>query len=343
MNILFCSVPFRPSIGGIETVSALLAEQLERAGHRVRVVTLTAGPADDPAPFEVVRRPGPSRLFALVRWSDLVFHNNVSLRLAWPLLVLSRPWVVAHHTWIASSGIRAGLKRLALRRARNVAVSKAIANALPVPCTVVPNPYADDTFRPVSTVPRDRELVFVGRLVSDKGASVLMDALGRLTRRGRRVGLTVIGKGPEEAPLRRLAESLDVATQVRFVGSLVGEELVRSLNAHRVLVVPSLWEEPFGMVALEALACGCVPLVARSGGLPEAIGTCGVVVPKGDPEALADAIAHLLDDKPTLEGCRRDAASHLSRHTRDRVARLYLEVIDDACRTHATASAPRAV
>src|SRR5882724_1149070 len=88
MNILFCSVPYRPSIGGIETVSALLAERFHHAGHGVTLVTQTADGGGEIDDFRVVRRPSDKQLFELVRDADMVFHNNISLRFAWPQLLL---------------------------------------------------------------------------------------------------------------------------------------------------------------------------------------------------------------------------------------------------------------
>ena len=343
MNILFCSVPFRPSVGGIETVSALLAERFQRLGHRVILVTQTAASVADADEYAVVRRPSFRQLCRLVGWADVVFHNNISLRFAWPQVWLRRPWVVAHHTWIPKRGWAGFIKRLVIRRASNIAVSRAVAASLPVRCAIVPNPYADDLFVCLPAGPRNRDLVFVGRLVSDKGVDVLIGALGLLARRGRRVGLTVIGDGPERAALERQAAELGVGAQIDFCGRRIGGELVAALNDHQLLVVPSVWEEPFGVVALEAMACGCIPLVSRSGGLPDAIGLGGVVVPLGDVDALAAAIDELLGNAERLECLRSAAPAHLARHTRDRVASDYLHIISDACRGKSTQSAESVV
>jgi glycogen synthase len=332
MNILFCSVPFRPSIGGIETVSALLAERFHRLGNKVVLVTRTASIDTDDEDFQIVRQPTAAQLFSLVRWADVVFHNNISLRFAWPQLLLRRPWVVAHHTWIPLVGLAAHAKRRILHRAKHIAVSRAVAQSLPVVSVIVPNPYDEDRFVRVNHVVRNGELVFVGRLVSDKGVRVLLDALALLADKGQRIGLTVIGEGPEAPALRDHALSLGIAQQVAFVGRRVGAELVQVLNAHQILVVPSVWEEPFGVVALEAMACGCVPLVTRSGGLPDAVGACGMVVARGDPQALANGIAQLMGNAASLEHYRSLAAAHLERHTRARVAHDYLQVIVDAHR-----------
>ena len=342
MNILLCSVPFRPSVGGIETVSALLAECFHRMGHRVIVVTQTPGSQPDAEGFEVVRQPSAARMFQLVRWAQVVFHNNISLKFAWPQLLLRRPWVVAHHTWIPTTGMAAGLKRWVIRHASNIAVSHAVAESLPVDCTIVPNPYADDVFERIDGIERSRELVFVGRLVSDKGVDVLLDALGVLAKRGRRVGLTLIGDGPELPALRRQVDALGISSQVHFAGRRTGADLVAALNEHQVLVVPSVWQEPFGVVALEAMACGCVPLVSRSGGLPDAAGAAGVVFELGDRQALAQALEELLDDPPPTDPLRAPGAPHLAGHTPNRVACDSLRGLAGAYRRRPPQGATRA-
>jgi glycosyltransferase involved in cell wall biosynthesis len=78
-----------------------------------------------------------------------------------------------------------------------------------------------------------------------------------------------------------------------------------------------------------------VPLVTRSGGLPDAVGECGVVVARDDPAALASGIEALLGDAGLREALQARAADHLRRHTPERIARDYLQVFDDACRAGA--------
>jgi len=343
MNILMCSVPFRPSVGGIETVSALLGQGFHDAGHRVTLVTQTPGDGVDSEPYRVLRRPSRSALFRAVRDSDVVLHNNISLRLAWPLLLMRRPWVVAHHTWLPRHGegtTAARWKRWALRAAHNVAVSDAVAADLGLPCQVLPNPYDSGRFRCLPGVVRSRDLVCVGRLVSDKGVSVVLQALAHLRDQGFHHRLSVIGSGPERAALQALARELGLHAQVRFTGVLLGDDLVRELNAHRVVVVPSVWEEPFGLVALEAQACGCIPVVAASGGLPQAAGPAGVVFAKGDALSLAARLVPVLRDSRNAPatGIANDprVQRHLLRHQPGTVAAAYLQLLQHAQRTAST-------
>jgi len=253
----------------------------------------------------------------------------------WPALLQRKPTVVACHVWITQPdgrlGARERFKRFALRLvSRNVAVSRAVAASLPVPCTVMPNPYRENIFFVDTSVARDRDVVFLGRLVSDKGADVVIEALRLLRLRGVEPGLTVIGDGPEAPALRRQAAEAGLSAQVRFIGTRTGSELRRELNRHRIMVVPSRWAEPFGVVALEGAACGCFVIGANGGGLPEAIGPCGELFPSGDSGALASALQRRLNDPspPTTP----PIAAHLARHRRRAVAERYLEIFRAAIR-----------
>jgi glycosyltransferase involved in cell wall biosynthesis len=337
MKILLCSVPFRPSVGGIETVSRVLAERFAALRHEVVLITRTPGAdadrqCDAAQPYAIVRRPDAAALLNWMRWSDVVFHNNISLRWAWALPIVRRPWVVAHHVWLPrrGAGALAGrLKRLALRFAHNVAASRALADDLPVPCDVIPNPYAQDVFRRLSGKARSPGLLYAGRLVSDKGVDLLLDALAELQQRGLALTLTVAGDGPLAASLRADAQRLGLADRVHFVGARAPDELAALMNSHRFLVVPSRWEEPFGLVAIEGLACGMVPVVARSGGLPEAVGDCGIVFGKGNSRALADQLEHLAR-QPMRPVDELASARHLAQHRPDEVALRYLGVMQRA-------------
>lgn len=335
MKILLCSHLFAPGIGGTETVGALLAAEFVRAGHDVQVVTPSPGPpAAADAPYPIHRRPPAGTLLRLLRECDVCFHNGLSLRAAWPLLGIRRPWVVVHHTWLTrtdgSRGWQDRLKRRVLRHARQIAVSRALAAALPGPAEVIPNPYRHDLFRELPGVPRDRDLMFLGRLVSDKGADLLLAALALLRPRGLRPGLTLTGDGPERAALQAEVARLGLGAQVEFTGALVGPALVERLNRHRVLVVPSRWAEPFGVVVLEGVACGCAVVGSAQGGLPEAIGPCGATFPNGDAAALAARLEEVLGSPALPRAWRAAAPAHLAAHHPAAVAQRYLQVFESA-------------
>jgi len=330
MKILLGSHHFFPSTGGIETVSNLLAREFVAQGHEVRVITQTSGDGD--FPFAIIRQPGALELTRHVRWCDVFLQNNISLRTLWPLLFVRRPLFIAHQTWITnpdgSSGWRHSLKRFVLRYSTSFAISGAIAESLPVPSIRVGNPYDDRIFKDGGGS-RTGELIFVGRLVSDKGAALLLEALKLLKTKPR---LTIVGDGPERAILEKQTVDLQLQSQVEFAGSRHGEALADLLRRHQILVVPSLWQEPFGIVALEGIACGCVAVGSGGGGLGEAIGPCGVTFPNRDVPALADAMTRILNNPMGRERLRQNAPAHLARFTPRHVAAVYLETMTKTLR-----------
>ena len=180
-----------------------------------------------------------------MRWCDLYFQNNISVRTLWPLLLVRRPWVVSHQTWVTrtdgTSGPQQWFKLQLIRFASGspIAISQAVAEPLPIPAILIGNPYRSELFRRLPEVPRDRDIVFLSRLVSDKGGDLTLEALAELKRGGLTPSLTIVGDGPEAGNLRRLAEKLEIIDQVTFAGVMTEEPLVEMLNRHRIMVVPS--------------------------------------------------------------------------------------------------------
>src|SRR2546429_9790427 len=111
-----------------------------------------------------------------------------------------------------------------------------------------------------------------------------------------------------------MAPSLDLEDQVAFAGAPPSDEVANLLHQHRIMVVPSLWEESFGVVALEGIASGCAVVGSEGGGLPEAIGLCGLTFPNGDANALAEKLAQLLTNDRLVRNLLSGAGAHLSRH-----------------------------
>ncbi|MGV3660327.1 MAG: glycosyltransferase family 4 protein [Prosthecobacter sp.] len=329
MRIVVCSPAFHPMIGGLEEVARLCCLEFHRAGHQVTVITDTALGGAAELPFPVVRRPTFLKILHLVAGCDVFLEFNMSLKgLVFPLLC-GKPAVVSHQSWFSDirqpATKRARLKHWTSRRVINIACSQAVKDYLSAEAAVIPNAYDDHTFRLIPEMERGRDLLFVGRLVSDKGASLLVEAVGRLALDGIDATLTITGSGPEEEPLRQQVRQLGLEARTSFTGPLRGEALAREMNRHRILVVPSLWAEPFGIVALEGIACGCWVIGSEQGGLKDAIGPCGATFPNGSVEGLCGALkeAHT-GPNPIM------ASFHLKTHTSRIVAAAYLKVLEKA-------------
>jgi D-inositol-3-phosphate glycosyltransferase len=149
----------------------------------------------------------------------------------------------------------------------------------------------------------DPLILYVGRLAPIKGLETLLDALALLARRGRRVRLVVVGGDADEpqdgheAGLRARIKTLGIGDLVSFAGPQPQETLRTHYVAADVTVLPSHYES-FGMVALEAMACGSPVVASRVGGLTTTVrdGVTGFLVAEGDVNALAGRLETLLGD-----------------------------------------------
>ena len=138
---------------------------------------------------------------------------------------------------------------------------------------------------------------YVGRLAPEKGVDLLLEALGDLPDS---VSLRIVGDGPAREALLALARQLGVTHRVHFTGGVAPEALGGELARMDTLVLPSrttpIWKEQFGRVLIEAMASGLPIVGSDSGAIPEVVGDAGLIVPEGDPKALAKTLSQLVND-----------------------------------------------
>ncbi|MFZ5651476.1 MAG: 1,4-alpha-glucan branching protein domain-containing protein [Bacillota bacterium] len=151
-------------------------------------------------------------------------------------------------------------------------------------------------------------LMFLGRLVPEKGVQVLIEALPMIMEKYPGVVLTVAGRGPYEADLRELAGRFGVVSNVDFIGFVNDEGRNQLLAESSVAVFPSIYE-PFGIVALEAMAAGIPVVISDTGGLSEIIshGIDGIKVPPGRADVLARYVIELLDHPDQADKLAKNA------------------------------------
>jgi len=329
VKILISSHAFAPSIGGIETVSGLLAAEFVELGQEVRVVTQTPGQDAENLSYRVIRQPSVGELWRVIAWCDVFWHSNLSLRTIWPAFFLRKPILITHHGSYcrAPSGfdLTQRIKHGVVERTTSVAISRAVAACFNTDSVIIHSPYEARQFvRPAAGSKRSGDLIFLGRLVSEKGVDLLLSALAILKNRGLSPSLTIVGSGPELFAMQQMTERLGLSDQVTFAGPKGGAELVALLQHHKILVIPSRYDEPFGVVALEGIACGCCVVGSSGGGLPEAIGPCGLTFPNGDANALGELLKKLLRSPDERERLAANAPEHLKKFSSSAVAAEYL-------------------
>ncbi len=176
--------------------------------------------------------------------------------------------------------------------------------------------------------PDERLVLLVGRLVYEKGFHLALDALAPVIAKLGGIRFVVAGTGTAEAELRRQAWRLGLHRKGVFLG-WVGDDMLHSLyRVSDLCIVPSIYE-PFGLVALEAMASGCLCVVADTGGLREVVpgdGTVGLRFPSRDSAALGAILERVLTDDSERAQLVSEAREHVLRFDWGEVARRTLDV-----------------
>ena len=184
-------------------------------------------------------------------------------------------------------------------------------------------------------------LLYVGRLAPIKGLETLLDGMARLRAAGSRAQLCIVGGDADEpldgheGELRARLSRLDLRDTVTFVGAQPQERLRAWYVAADATVLPSYYES-FGMVALEAMACGSPVVASRVGGLQTTVrdGVTGVLVPEHDPALLADTLERVLADADLRWRLGREGVRWAAQHrwpcVAEAVCREYAALVEHA-------------
>lgn len=372
-RILYWNQSFLPFTGGAEIFTARLASGLVARGHEAMVIT-TRLPRNLPEIDEIdgvsVRRfafldalaPNgldprakllqikeiTSRVAEVKREfrADLV---HVNLSDASPLFHLRTqdahacPDVVTLQSALLQSSVNTeNLTASILKKAaRVVAVSRAsAANIAKFSDTelseidIVPPGIPAEAFAPSSDVDLSGEpvIVFLGRLVPEKGADVAIEAFAQLKEKAR---LLLIGDGPERGRLEAMVRDLNVSDKVRFAGLTDDAERMQLLSTSFAMVVPSLHEELFGMVAVEGALSGLPVVASAKGGLQEIVepGRTGYLCPPGDARAFAESLSALLSNPERartmgMAGREKALGQYTIKHTIDSYEKIYADILN---------------
>jgi glycosyltransferase involved in cell wall biosynthesis len=143
------------------------------------------------------------------------------------------------------------------------------------------------------------EFGYVGRLVTEKGLPLLIEAANDLAKNGKFFRLSFVGDGPERARLEALVDECGLSERVRFTGDMRGADFARVASLITAVVMPSIWEETAGLAAIEQMMRGGLVISADIGGLGEIVDGAGLKFQPGDWRSLASAMQRVIDD-PSL-------------------------------------------
>ncbi|MEC4891505.1 MAG: glycosyltransferase family 4 protein [Oscillatoria sp. PMC 1051.18] len=368
MKIILYSSVFWPSIGGIETITATLAENIVKLGHECIVITETSSDSKENYSFQVVRQPSLQERFNLARKCDLIHSNGASVAMFPFAKINKKPFIWTHNGYQVScvdglgwvdgepapmspwSSLKYHFQKKGLlhfcRESIKLAVRRYVANQvdLNIACTnwvaqrqplkkqiVAYTPYCLSQFEVApKNQPKKYDFIYVGRLVSEKGLIELIRAFHLLLSHPnyQEKTLAIVGSGNMKPGLEKLVEQLSITNQVFFLGAMYGSELVETISQASIGVVPSIWEEPMGGVALELLAAGKNLIVSESGGHAECIGNAGLRFKNGDYQSLYQCMVKLSEDRQLAQQHLKYAENKLKEYNEVKLTKKYLELYE---------------
>jgi glycosyltransferase involved in cell wall biosynthesis len=324
LHIVVYTPVYYPTKGGVEKILEILVGCWRDKGHRVSIITPANPDTLDTDP-EVYRNCTPLKIRQLISSADIYILNVFTWKGFIPSIGLFKPVVAIHHTYytyfnkITLSSI---LKKGAMHFVKNIAVSKYVLDKINVSGVVIYNTYQNEFFFNTNTE-REGDFIFVGRLVSDKGCLEMMKAFIEAKKKGD-YSLTVIGDGPEKEGMIQLAQGANILSSITFLGALEPPQIAAQLNKHKVMLVPSVWEEPFGIVALEGMACGCQIVASTRGGLPEAVGDLGYLADPSSPVDFANKMIEAIQGEMLFD----QKKSYIQSFEKTQIAQRYLDQFD---------------
>lgn len=310
-------LPVPPRLyGGIERIVALLADGLAARGHEVTLIAhrdstaagrLVPYPREDGGAVSSAMHAAVIARAAL-RYDPDVIHSFGRLASLAGVLPLAVPKIMSYQRAITPRSVAWG-RRLGRGRLTFTACSNSMLDGVRdlVEWRVIYNAVDTLRYRFAPTVPADAPLAFLGRIEPIKGPHLAIDVAKQAGRR-----LVIAGNVPDEH--RAFFESqvrphVD-GDRIRYIGPVDDAAKSELLSAAAALLMPILWEEPFGIVMAESLACGTPVVGLARGAVPEVVqdGVTGAVCPK--PEDLITAVAGVADFDRTA--CRRSAETRFS-------------------------------
>jgi glycosyltransferase involved in cell wall biosynthesis len=278
---------------------------------------------------------------AISKWipSTVTIHHPITIDRALAIKEAKRFWPkIKQLRWYSFVGMQ---KRVVNTFSHIITVSKNakedIVKDFKVPrkkLRIIPNGIDTDLFHPLPEILREKNRIIATNSADTplKGLHFLLQALSEISKH-RHVKLVVIGAPKKKGSIEKLIRQLDIEKSVRFTGRITNSEYLRQYAKATVAVVPSVYEG-FGLPVGEAMACG-VPVISTTGGaLPEVVGNAGVLVPPGDPGALARAITDVMDNPDLAQKMGR--AGYLRVHklftwqrAAERTVKVYRETIRD--------------
>ena len=203
-------------------------------------------------------------------------------------------------------------------------------------CIIPMGIFPDEYYSNLNIDKKEKTILFIGRLIAWKGVNHLIAAMNEVILRVHNVQLKIIGNGPARAELKQLTRMMKISSHVQFLDNIDRGQLLLHYKKADLFVLPSITvdgqTEGLGVVLLEGMASGVPVIGSNTGGIPDIIddGVNGLLVPPGDPEALASAIMKILNNHELAEKFAQEGLRTVKeRFSWDKISDQFIEIYQE--------------
>lgn len=364
--------------GGVQEIVVAVQAELQRRGHDTKILTpeprdipdyhrkdhiiFVGGAADFKSPLHTTSQfslaadtNGITQMLEEEKFDLLHFHepwvpvlsrqilsrstavNVATFHAKLPETLMSRTMVR-----VVTPYTKAVLKQLDELTAVSEAASEYVRSLTDEPVSIIPNGVDLNKYKVVKPKKTPApNILYVGRLEKRKGVEYLLQAFRLLQERDPEVTLIIAGDGPDREKLEFLRDDLGLK-RVKFLGYVSDEEKLRLLSEATLFCAPALYGESFGIVLLEAMACGVVTVAGNNPGYASVlqdIGSLSLVNPK-DAEEFARRLDVMLHDQELRKLWLKWAMEQIPQYSYTHIVDQYLEIYETAYKRHATVPQP---
>lgn len=365
--------------GGVQEIVIAVQQELERRGHIARILTpeprdmpdyhrkdhiiFVGGAADFKSPLHTTSQfslaadtVGITQMLEEEKFDILHFHEpwvpvlsrqilsrSTSVNVATFHAKLPETLMTRTMVKVVTPYTKAVLKQLDELTAVSEAASEYVRTLTDAPVSIIPNGIDLNKYKTLKKPKsaKQKTILFIGRLERRKGVSCLIQAFALLAEKDPDVHLIIAGDGPDREKLEYMVADLDL-DNVTFTGYITDEEKLKLLHEADLFCAPALFGESFGIVLLEAMACGLVTVAGNNPGYASVltdIGSLSLVNPK-DSDEFARRLDVMLHDEELRKLWRKWAAEQIGQYSYTRIVDQYLEVYEAAYKKHSTAIEP---
>ena len=269
-------------------------------------------------------------LLDLIREDNVIVHIHNYYSIMYDIIALAKRLsskkikIVAHyHSPCEILEPFKSIKRITLQQAdKIIAINRAELKRLvtywKIPkekVALIPNMVDTEFFRPINNKKSDNVVLYVGNIVYRKGVHILLRAFLKCQRRIKDLKLIFVGNGPLRPYLEKYIKTKNLSNNVKFLGRVSDDDLLRLYNEASVTVLPSIQQETFGLVLIESMACG-TPVIATATEGPKDIVSHevdGFLAPVGDVDKLAEAVCTIIGNPDLREQMSKNARKKVER------------------------------